>query len=369
MRDRHDAAAELLDGAARHDGGRAHCGGGRGIRSGQRRNEDRPPRPGDAASGAAQPGPGPAGARQRRRYRGGEAAGPVPRLPRRRARAGCRVGPLLPRPGPQARGRARRAARGEPAAAGRGSGHVVHHAAVPAGREHLVGQDAGHRDPVAAAVPACQGPDHGAAGGRGPGRGRLAAQRPAARPGARPGRGHHRRPGHGIPVRAARPGDPDAAGPARAARRRGRRAAAGRHRLAGRRDHRHRQGVADGGHAAAGGRRAGAGRLPDQGPAPLLVHCGVRDRAGSLPPDHAVGGPRPGAPGLRPGRLPRAGAHRLRHSLATGVLRAGAPLSEVGQLLRHRSQLSTSVYAKIDYARLALVARPWPLPAGTEAGA
>jgi len=67
--------------------------------------------------------------------------------------------------------------------------------------------------------------------------------------------------------------------------------------------------------------------------------------------------------------LSRAGAHRLRHSLATGVLRAGAPLSEAGQLLRHRSQLSTSVYAKIDYARLALVARPWPLPAGTEAGA
>jgi site-specific recombinase XerD len=67
--------------------------------------------------------------------------------------------------------------------------------------------------------------------------------------------------------------------------------------------------------------------------------------------------------------LPRAGAHRLRHSLATGVLRAGAPLSEVGQLLRHRSQLSTSIYAKVDYARLALVARPWPLPAGTGAGA
>jgi integrase/recombinase XerD len=67
--------------------------------------------------------------------------------------------------------------------------------------------------------------------------------------------------------------------------------------------------------------------------------------------------------------LPRTGAHRLRHSLATGVLRAGAPLSEVGQLLRHRSQLSTSVYAKIDYSRLTLVARPWPLPAGTEAGA
>jgi site-specific recombinase XerD len=67
--------------------------------------------------------------------------------------------------------------------------------------------------------------------------------------------------------------------------------------------------------------------------------------------------------------LPRSGAHRLRHSLATGVLRAGAPLSEVGQLLRHRSQLSTSIYAKVDYARLSLVARPWPLPAGTGTGA
>ena len=132
---------------------------------------------------------------------------------------------------------------GGPAAAGRRGGHVVHHAAVPAVHEHLVGQDAGHRDPVAAAVPARQGPDHGAAGGRGPGRGRLAAQRAAPRPGAGPGRGHPRRPGPGIPLRAARPGDPDAAGPAGAARRRGRRAAAGGHRLAGRRDHRHRQGL------------------------------------------------------------------------------------------------------------------------------
>ena len=49
-------------------------------------------------------------------------------------------------------------------------------------------------------------------------------------------------------------------------------------------------------------RRAGAGRLPDEGPSPaVLVHCGVRDRAGSLPPDHPVGGPCPGAPGLRAG--------------------------------------------------------------------
>jgi integrase/recombinase XerD len=62
-------------------------------------------------------------------------------------------------------------------------------------------------------------------------------------------------------------------------------------------------------------------------------------------------------------RLPRVGAHRLRHSLATEVLRAGAGLTEVGQLLRHRSALSTTVYAKVDHTALRTLARPWPLPA------
>lgn len=60
--------------------------------------------------------------------------------------------------------------------------------------------------------------------------------------------------------------------------------------------------------------------------------------------------------------LPRLGAHRLRHSLATDILRAGAGLGEVGQLLRHRSQLSTTVYAKVDHTALRALARPWPLP-------
>ncbi|WP_199537242.1 tyrosine-type recombinase/integrase [Spongiactinospora gelatinilytica] len=46
--------------------------------------------------------------------------------------------------------------------------------------------------------------------------------------------------------------------------------------------------------------------------------------------------------------LERRGAHRLRHALATEMLRAGASLPEVGQVLRHRSQLSTSLYAKVD---------------------
>jgi integrase/recombinase XerD len=58
--------------------------------------------------------------------------------------------------------------------------------------------------------------------------------------------------------------------------------------------------------------------------------------------------------------LPRVGAHRLRHTLATDLLRAGAPLAENGQVLRHRSQLSTTIYAKVDHATLRAVARPWP---------
>jgi integrase/recombinase XerD len=45
------------------------------------------------------------------------------------------------------------------------------------------------------------------------------------------------------------------------------------------------------------------------------------------------------------------------------VLRAGAGLTEVGQLLRHRSALSTTVYAKADHTALRTLARPWPLPA------
>jgi integrase/recombinase XerD len=58
--------------------------------------------------------------------------------------------------------------------------------------------------------------------------------------------------------------------------------------------------------------------------------------------------------------LERRGAHQLRHALATEMLRAGASLPEVGQVLRHRSQLSTSLYAKVDQNALRPLARPWP---------
>jgi site-specific recombinase XerD len=58
-------------------------------------------------------------------------------------------------------------------------------------------------------------------------------------------------------------------------------------------------------------------------------------------------------------------AHRLRHTAATAMLHAGSPLPEVGQVLRHRSMLTTAIYAKADRNALAVLARPWPAePAG-----
>ena len=58
--------------------------------------------------------------------------------------------------------------------------------------------------------------------------------------------------------------------------------------------------------------------------------------------------------------LPVVGGHRLRHTAATSMLRAGASLREVGQVLRHRDEATTAIYAKVDQAALALLARPWP---------
>jgi site-specific recombinase XerD len=54
------------------------------------------------------------------------------------------------------------------------------------------------------------------------------------------------------------------------------------------------------------------------------------------------------------------GSHRLRHTAATAMLRAGASLSEVGQVLRHRSVSTTAIYAKVDHVALREVAKPWP---------
>jgi len=58
--------------------------------------------------------------------------------------------------------------------------------------------------------------------------------------------------------------------------------------------------------------------------------------------------------------LPRIGAHRLRHTAATEMLRAGASLTEVGQVLRHATVGTTAVYAKVDYIALRPLAPAWP---------
>ena len=54
------------------------------------------------------------------------------------------------------------------------------------------------------------------------------------------------------------------------------------------------------------------------------------------------------------------GAHLLRHSLATRLLRNGASLAEIGELLRHRNLDTTQIYAKVDETVLSSLAPPWP---------
>lgn len=57
---------------------------------------------------------------------------------------------------------------------------------------------------------------------------------------------------------------------------------------------------------------------------------------------------------------PRKGAHLLRHSLATEMLRKGASLAEIGEVLRHRLVDTTAIYAKVDLVALRALAQPWP---------
>jgi site-specific recombinase XerD len=54
------------------------------------------------------------------------------------------------------------------------------------------------------------------------------------------------------------------------------------------------------------------------------------------------------------------GAHLFRHSLATELLRSGATLSQIGQLLRHESHDTTRIYAKVDIEALRPLSLPWP---------
>jgi len=59
-------------------------------------------------------------------------------------------------------------------------------------------------------------------------------------------------------------------------------------------------------------------------------------------------------------RLPQVGPHRLRHALAAELLRHGAGLVAISQVLRHQDLATTALYAKVDLGALRHVAQPWP---------
>jgi integrase/recombinase XerD len=87
----------------------------------------------------------------------------------------------------------------------------------------------------------------------------------------------------------------------------------------------------------------------------------------TLAPHHAMGSSavsRVVAAAAERAGLPVVRAHRLRHTAATELLRSGASLPEVGQVLRHRRLLSTAIYAKVDEHALSELARPWPTAGG-----
>ena len=85
------------------------------------------------------------------------------------------------------------------------------------------------------------------------------------------------------------------------------------------------------------------GPLPSSGPVSKLVRRAIR-RAGV--------------------QASSMGAHVLRHSAATAMLREGVSLDIIGAVLRHRCVESTAHYAKVDAALLQAVTQPWPIKEG-----
>jgi site-specific recombinase XerD len=84
-------------------------------------------------------------------------------------------------------------------------------------------------------------------------------------------------------------------------------------------------------------------RAPHQGFAGPVAVCDIVRRA-------------LGRAGLNPGFK---GAHLLRHSLATHMLRKGSSLAEIGEVLRHQLPNTTEIYAKVDLVALRALAQPW----------
>jgi len=65
-------------------------------------------------------------------------------------------------------------------------------------------------------------------------------------------------------------------------------------------------------------------------------------------------------------RSGRGAAHLFRHGLATKMIRRGATLSEVAEILRHRSQGTTAIYTQVSFEALRSVAQPWPTTGGKQ---
>jgi integrase/recombinase XerD len=113
-------------------------------------------------------------------------------------------------------------------------------------------------------------------------------------------------------------------------------------------------------------------RCPRMSARPLPATCaaaasGPRRLPRSVPaPAGTVGRARPSGvcqvvrAACRRAGLPELGAHRLRHTAASGMLRAGAGLPEIAQALRHHSLAVTAAYAQPDPHALGELARPWP---------
>jgi site-specific recombinase XerD len=59
-------------------------------------------------------------------------------------------------------------------------------------------------------------------------------------------------------------------------------------------------------------------------------------------------------------RTGRGAAHLFRHSLATAMIRHGASITEISQVLRHRSPSTTETYAKVAFETLREISRAWP---------
>jgi integrase/recombinase XerD len=65
-------------------------------------------------------------------------------------------------------------------------------------------------------------------------------------------------------------------------------------------------------------------------------------------------------------RSGRGAAHLFRHGLATKMIRHGASMTEIAEVLRHRSQTTTAIYAHVSIEALRGVSQPWPAKEGTQ---